>query len=98
MAHEHEASRVRSLARDRRVLVWFTGHGGEERQNDDIPKIDVVNMLKRCSVTRVEVNNKSGEEEWRAEGKDSDGRGITAVVVLDEDALEIKVVTTWAKK
>jgi hypothetical protein len=98
MAHEHEAGRLRNLARAGRVLIWFTGHGGEERQNDDIPKIEVVNMLKRCSVTLVEVNNKSGEEEWRAEGKDGDGRGITAVVVVDEDALEIKVVTTWAKK
>jgi hypothetical protein len=56
-------------------------------------------MLKRCVVTRVEINAKSGEEEWRAEGKDGDGRGLTAIVVLDEraDPPEIKVVTTWAK-
>ena len=97
MAYEHEAGRLRSLARDWRTLIWFTGHGGEERQKDDIPRIDVVNMLKRCGVTNVEFKAKTGEEEWRAEGKDSDGRGITAIVVADEGALEIKVVTTWAK-
>jgi hypothetical protein len=97
MAYEHEASRLRNLARGR-ALIWFTRHGEVERKQDKIEKIDVSNMLKRCSVTLTEINKKSGEEEWRAEGTDSDGRAITAVVVADEGACEIKVVTAWAKK
>lgn len=55
-------------------------------------------MLCRCLVTLVENNRDNGEEEWRAEGTDSDGRKITAVVVVYENAGEIKVVTTWANK
>jgi hypothetical protein len=54
MAFESEASRLRKLARNPNVLVWWTGHGGVERNKDDVAKIDVHNMLKRCRVTNVE--------------------------------------------
>ena len=69
-----------------------------ERKNDGIAKLDVHNMLKRCSVTNVEDTD--GEEGWRAEGTDIDGRRIIAIVVAyeDEEFPEIKIITTWAKK
>jgi len=98
MSFEHEAGRLRKLAKDRRVLIFCTTHAENERKKDNIEKIDIANMLCRCSVTLVETNNVNGEEEWRAEGTDSDGRKITAVIVAYEDVPEIKVVTTWAKK
>jgi hypothetical protein len=65
---------------------------------DEIAKLDVHNMLKRCSVTNVEDTD--GEIGWRAEGTDIDGRRIAAIVVAyeDDENPEIKIVTTWAKK
>jgi hypothetical protein len=95
MTFESEASRLRKLARNPNVLVGWSKHAKEERQNDNIAKIDVLNMMKRCKVTNVE-----GEEVWRAEGTDIDGRTIVAIVVAyeDEGSPGIKVVTTWAKK
>lgn len=54
-------------------------------------------MLKRCSVTLVETDGR-GEETWRAEGTDIDGRSIVAVVVAYQTVLKIKIVTCWAKR
>ncbi len=82
----------------RRGTVFFTDHAEIERKKDGIEKLDAVNMLGRCSVSLVETNKDNGEEEWRAEGSDNDGRKITAVVVAYEDVAEVKVVTTWANK
>jgi hypothetical protein len=96
MAFEHEASRLRRVAR--RATIFFTDHAEKERKKDDIEKIDVTNMLGRCSISLVEINKENGEEEWRAEGTDTDGRKITAVVVMYEDVSEVKIVTTWANK
>jgi hypothetical protein len=96
MPFELEAGRLRRVAR--RGTVFFTHHAEVERKKDGIEKIDVVNMLGRCTISLIETNRENGEEEWRAEGTDSDGRKITAVVVVYEDFVEVKVVTTWANK
>jgi hypothetical protein len=96
MPFEHEAGRLRKVAR--RGTVFYTDHAEVERKKDKIEKLDIANMLCRCGVTLVENNKENGEEEWRAEGTDTDGRKITAVVVVYENVGEIKVVTTWAKK
>ncbi|WOH52305.1 hypothetical protein [Bradyrhizobium sp. sBnM-33] len=96
MAFENEAGRLRRIAR--RGTIFFTNHAEIERKKDGIEKLDVVNMLGRCTVSLVEVNKENGEEEWRAEGTDNDGRKITAVVVAYEDVAEVKIVTTWANK
>lgn len=98
MAFENEAARLRKLARIPRVLFEWSGHAEVEREKDSIFKIDVHNMLKRCSISNVE--NTDGEEGWRAEGTDIDGRRIAAIVVAYEDEHNpaIKIVTTWAHK
>lgn len=96
MAFENEARKLRRAAQ--RGTVFFTGHADVERKKDGIEKIDIVNMLGRCSVTLIETNKNNGEEEWRGEGTDSDGRKITAVVVVYENVSEIKVITAWANK
>jgi hypothetical protein len=96
MPFENEAGRPRRIAR--RGTVFFKYHAEDERKKDDIAKIDVVNMLGRCTISLIETNRENGEEEWRAEGTDSDGRKIVAVVVVYEDVAEVKVVTTWANK
>jgi hypothetical protein len=96
MPFEHEAGRLRKVAR--RATIFYTDHAETERKKDKIEKIEIANILCRCSVTLVETNKENGEEEWRAEGTDCDGRKVTAVVVLYEDVGEIKVITTWANK
>jgi hypothetical protein len=97
MGFEHEASRLRTLAKNPDVLVWWTDHAEVERNKDQIAKIDIHNMLKRCRVSNVEDTDR--EECWRAEGTDIDGRGIAAIVVAyEDDPPEIKVITNWAKK
>jgi hypothetical protein len=96
MPFENESGRLRRVAR--RGTIFFTNHAETERKKDDVEKIDVTNMLGRCSISLVETNKENGEEEWRAEGTDSDGRKITAVVVLYEDVSEVKIITTWANK
>ena len=97
MAFENEAARLRKLARRPDVTVWWRDHADDERKKDGIAKIDVHNMLKRCSISNVEETD--GEECWRAEGTDIDGRRIAAVVVAYEDEPpEIKIITTWAHK
>jgi len=98
MPFENEASRLRKLARSPNVLIGWTDHAEVERNKDEIAKIDVHNMLKRCSVSNVE--DADGEIGWRAEGTDIDGRRIAAIVIAYEDDQnpEIKIVTTWAKK
>ncbi len=97
MSFEHEAARLRKLARRTDVLVWWTGHGEVERLKDNIAKLDVHNMLKRCSISKTEETD--GEECWRAEGTDIDGRRIAAeVVAYEDDPPEIKIITAWAHK
>jgi hypothetical protein len=97
MSFENEAARLRKLARRADVTVWWTDHAEVERDKDNIAKLDVHNLLKRCRVSKVEETD--GEECWRAEGTDIDGRAIAAEVVAYEDEPpEIKIVTTWAHK
>ncbi len=97
MSFENEAARLRKLARRSDVTVWWTDHAEIERNKDNIAKLDVHNMLKRCSISKVEETD--GEECWRAEGTDIDGRRIAAIVVAYEaEPPEIKIVTTWAHK
>lgn len=96
MPFEHEAGRLRRIAR--RGTIFYTAHAEVERKKDKIEKIEIANILCRCTVTLVETNKDNGEEEWRAEGTDTDGRKITVVIVAYEGVGDIKVVTTWANK
>ena len=92
---ENEASRLRRLARRDGVRFAYRKHAEDEMANDKVYKIDVENMLRRCRVTLVE--EKKSETTWRAEGKDTEGRSIAAVVVAYEDLIKVKIVTAWAK-
>jgi hypothetical protein len=92
---ENEASHLRNLARKKNVEFYYVNHALVEMKNDDIAKIDIENMLRRCRVTLVE--DKKGEETWRAEGNDYNGRPIVATIVAYEDAIVVKIVTAWKK-
>lgn len=77
------------------AFVWYMRHAEkDELPADGIAKIDVENMLRRCIVSLIE--DSGGEETWRAQGPDLDGRMLTAVVVAYEDDNSIKVITGWA--
>lgn len=93
---EHEAGRLRTLAKSPDCDIWLKSHARDEMKKDGIARLDIEEMLCRCRVTLVEQSG--GDETWRAEGKDFDGRTIVAVVVVDEPAEQIRVITAWAAK
>ncbi|WP_421935890.1 DUF4258 domain-containing protein [Phenylobacterium sp.] len=93
---EDAASRLRAMMNNG-ASVWYTRHAErDELPADGIAKIDVENMLRRCSVGLIE--DRGGEETWHAQGKDNDGRALTVVVVAYDDTNSIKVITGWAGK
>jgi hypothetical protein len=92
---ENEAGRLRRLARAEGVRFAYRKHALEEMAKDHIVRIDVENMLRGCKVTLVEETK--GELTWRAEGRDTEGRSLTAVVVAYEDLIKVKIITAWAK-
>lgn len=91
--YEAEASRLRELARQESVRFLYTKHAEVELAKDGISKLEIQRMLRRCRVSLIEESR--GEETWRAEGSNLDGRSITAVVVAYEDRVIIKIVTGW---
>ncbi|WP_292234284.1 DUF4258 domain-containing protein [Mesorhizobium sp.] len=95
MAFENECGRLRRLARSG-ARVRYTNHALEEMEKDRIFRIDVENMLPRCQVTKVEPTG--FDETWRAEGRDSNGRLLVAVVVAEEEIRVIRVITSWIRK
>lgn len=90
---EPEASKLREMIR-RRARIAFRAHALVEMKKDGIARPDVEAMLGRCKVTLIE--DRKGEETWRAEGADFDGRRIVAIVVCKEEEPEVKVITSWA--
>lgn len=87
---------MRKLAKQKDVMFFYSDHAIAEMQNDGLARIDIENMLRRCRVTYVE--DKKGDETWRAEGTDCDGRPIVAIVVAYTNIIKIKIITAWAKK
>jgi hypothetical protein len=74
----------------------YRRHAEVELRADGIEKLDIENMLRRCWVSLSEIRGR--EMTHRAEGADSAGRPITAVVVMYEEEPAIKVITGWAGK
>ena len=93
---EEEAARLRAMARHTSVRFRYTRHAEAELRKDSIARLHVENMLRRCRVTLSEY--KGCELTHRTEGTDGDNRPIAAVVVMNEEAVVIKVITGWALK
>jgi len=91
--HHDAGRRLRALARDPGVRLRFREHALREMAKDGIAQPDILSMLKRCSVVKVEQNRV--EETWNAVGTDRDETRITAVILVDEIVITIKVVTAW---
>jgi Domain of unknown function (DUF4258) len=94
--NHHKGSILRALALNLKVRLVFTDHALEEMARDNISQLAVRSMLRRCSVGRVEQNR--FEETLEAKGSDVDGKQITAIVVVEDDIVRIKVITAWATK
>lgn len=89
----NEGARLRKLASNAGVSYKWREHALAEMVKDDINKTEIINLLKRCKVVRVEQNR--FEETWNAEGCDVDGNPIVVVLVVYEEHMTIKVVTAW---
>jgi hypothetical protein len=96
MPFESEASRLRRLAKNSEVVFVYRPHAEKAMKDDELYKIDVENMLRRCSVANVEDSD--GEEAWRAYGSDGNGRKFFTIVVPYEDDLSVKVITVFVEK
>ena len=94
--YHNEAKRLRELANDSEVVFSYTRHALEEMRKDQVWKLDVESVLRRCSVVRVELN--LGEEAWNARGQDTDERMLEIVVVAYETDLRIKIISAWERK
>ena len=93
--HHSEGARLRQLANDAAAMIFFSRHAGKEMAKDRIDKQDVMRVLKRGAVVRVEINR--GVDTHNVRGRDSDEREIEVVVVISEEMSRIKVVTAWER-
>jgi len=93
--YHDEARRLRTLASNENVLVFFSPHAEGQMAKRKISKIDIMSILKRSSVVNSEFVDY--EERWTAQGPDADGRVIHVVGVARERELSIDVVTAIAK-
>ena len=96
MPFENEASTLRRLAQNSDVVFVYRPHAEKAMKDDGLYKIDVENMLRRCSVVNAE--DSEGEEAWRAYGSDGDGRIFFVIVVPYEEDPSIKVITVFIEK
>lgn len=96
MAFEFEASEIRKAASSPSVRFLYRRHAEQELQKDDVSKIEVENMLRRCRVTKVEQSG--NDVTRRAEGTDATGRPLVTEVVLYREEIVIKVITGWIRK
>ncbi|MEX2632129.1 MAG: DUF4258 domain-containing protein [Tistlia sp.] len=94
--HHDEGRRIRELANNPSTRFLYRKHAQEEMRNDHISKLDVLYVLRRGSVVRVEQS--LGDETWNVRGSDGDGRRLEIVVVAYEDRVRVKVITAWARK
>jgi hypothetical protein len=92
-SHHAESARLRKLASDPSIRYKWIERKLKKIEERGISKFDIISLLKRCNVVRVEQSN--FEETWNAQGMDVDGNSITVVVVAYEDRTTIKVITAW---
>lgn len=92
-SHDDVTRRLHELAKRSETGFRYTRHALDEMRADQVSKLDVHYVLKRCPVVRVEQNRM--EETWNVRGRDADGRMIEIVLVAYERELKIKIITVW---
>jgi hypothetical protein len=77
--------------------VEFTDHAIARGLQRSIDLLDILSILRRGRVVRVEPRM-VGVERWVVQGSDLDSRRFEVVVEPYEDTLFILVVTAWEKR
>jgi len=72
-------------------FIW-TRHAEEQMKARDIVAADVIHALTKG---RVILHELKADLLWRVEGKDLDGAPLRVIAAVYEDAIEVKVVTTF---
>ncbi len=90
-----ETARLRRVAGNPNVHVFYGKHARTRMIERHISELDVKHILGRCPVVRVEPH--LGSIRWNVRGKDLDGRNVELVVIVNEDDIEITVVTVIEK-
>ena len=91
-----EGRRLRALACRDGVTVAFGPHAEREMRKDRLTRVDVLSILRRCSVIGCELHLL--EWRWTASGRTCDGELVEIVCVIEEEKIRIDVVTVWKKK
>jgi hypothetical protein len=101
--HVDAAAKIRNWSRKDNPNITFgvryadgETHSLRAMADDDIDFEDLLRVLRSCRVTDLRLEK--GEWRHNAEGRNKDGRHLVFVVVLDDVAEEIEVVTAWAVK
>jgi len=90
-----ETQRLHRLANVDGVSLRTMPHADREMRKDGITKVDVRTMCKRGFVSGIEMVGRQWR--WTVEARDSDGRGITAVIEAEEDGYRLLVITAWSR-
>jgi Domain of unknown function (DUF4258) len=90
-----EARRLRTLANKDGVAVAFSPHSEKEMRKDGITRVDILSILKRCTVIGCELC--AIEWRWTARGGTCDGENVEIVCIPEEELIRIDVITVWRK-
>jgi Domain of unknown function (DUF4258) len=96
MAQPHyvtETQTVRKVANDPRCRWKYTPHALQAMIDDGWTALDVEFALMTNG--QVVLQEQKRDILWRIEGRDIDGRRIRVVVAVYEQAILIKVITTF---
>lgn len=92
MAFHDEGRRLRALASDPDIDIFFSVHARRRMGERKVAKFVVERIIGAGSVIDVECPL-GGEERWTAQGMDADGRAIHVVLIPREAEIEIDVIT-----
>ena len=95
-SYSGETARLRRLVREMKALIFFSRHALERMMEHQVSKLEVERILSRCPVVRVEPGLRGVT--WNVQGTDSRERLLEVVIVVNEHAVEIKVVTVIDKE
>jgi Domain of unknown function (DUF4258) len=95
MAQPHyvtETQILRGIANDTKCRYRFTTHADEQMRRRGITAPDIEHCMMNGHVVLAETKQ---DILWRVRGKDLDERELEALVVVDETAITIKVITAF---
>jgi hypothetical protein len=95
MAFHDEGRRLRALASDPDIQIFYSGHAELRMAEREISRFVVDRIIRAGSVIDVECPLGS-DERWKAQGMDTNGRTIHVVLIPHEAEIEIDIITVIA--